>query len=534
MNERGWSELGPKPWAVAAIALVACNALAAPPLEEIVVTARKQPEFLALVPLKIDVVSANGSELRVESLQDLIGQVPGLYFESGWGGVFSAPTLRGQQASPTGDLNVGVFVDGIYQANPTAIDAGPIDLERIEVVRGPQSALFGHSTFAGAIHYVSPAPTASPESGFAVEAGSAGHAGARGYLSGPLLGGALLGRLAVGGRTLDGTQTNAAGGEALGGSRRGSVSLQLATPAYDGFAASVSARFAEARHGQPAVASLSYPDYNCGAIEPASGAWSYYCGQVPVSKTFDASAGAPDSDNEVAQLAVTLSWPVGAGTLTSITNHYRGRADAYRDFDASSGGQTFGVCTLTSSCTIGGIPWPLDRSVNVEQIWRSMSTVTESSQELRLSGGRSDRLQWSVGGAAWKTDDRDETLLGAERGSLTETERLTAILPLDPGIVGPQALVNLALVANPNVQQVTQALDLEERQTFAIYGTLDLAFNARLRARLEARVTRERRELDNRVSNFAPGFGTAIVPVEFRDFTPRLSLRYELTAGWSA
>lgn len=509
------------------------GAFASPPLEEVIVTARKQPEPLALVPLKIDVVTDDGEELGMPSLQALISKVPGLYFESGWGGAFSAPTLRGQQASPAGDLNVGVFVDGVYQANSTAVDAAPIDVERIEVVRGPQSALFGHSTFAGAIHFVSRAPTASPESGYTLEAGSAGYGGAKGYVSGPLHGGKLLGRLAVGVRTLDGTQRNATGGEALGGAERRSLSLQLTTaPRDDGFAASVSARASEAAFGQPAVASLTYSDYNCGAVEPASGAWSYYCGKVPLARRFESSAGIPDSDHSVSQLAATLTWPIGSGTLTSMTSYYRGETDVYRDFDASSVGQAFGVCTVGVSCSALQ-PWPIDRLTSVNEVRRSRDTVTEWSQELRWSVS-SDRLSWSIAGAVWKTEDRDEGLLGAERGSLTVIERLTAILPLTPTVVGPQSLVNAALVADPNAQQAIQSLDLEQRRTVALYGTLDVALGARLRGRVEARVTNERRALDNRIANFAAGFGTAIAPVEFRDVTPRASLQYAASPRWNA
>jgi len=468
----------------------------------------------------------------MDSLQDLISRVPGLYFESAWGGLFSTPTLRGQQASPTGDLNVGIFVDGVYQANPTAIDAGPIDIARIEVVRGPQSALFGHSTFAGAIHYVSPPPTESRTSSITLAAGSAGFTDMHGYVTGPMFGGKLLGRIAVGARTLDGTQRNSTGGDGLGGSNRSSVSLLLATPASSGFQANVSARFSESRYGQPAVTSLTYADYNCGAIEPPSGAWSYYCGSVPLASAFDSSTGLPDSDNEASQLAVVLSWPIAAATLTSSTTYYRGRTDSYRDFDASSRGELFGVCSLSTSCVSVGTPWPIERLAMVNEVRRSVSAVTEWNQELRLSGS-ARRIQWSIGGAVWRTSDSDEESFGAERGSLADFERLTAILPSAPVLVGPQSIVNVALVADPNAQQVTQSLDLEDRRTVAVFGTLDFAFNARLRGRLEARTTQERRKIDNRLSNFEAGFGTAIAPVEFHDFTPRLGIQYAISPTWS-
>ena len=120
-----------------------------------IVTARKVTEPHWTVPLTIDVLDRD--RLITASVADLAAlarMAPGLYFESLWGGTGSAPVLRGQsQPSAAGD-NVGVFVGGVYQAERTAIDVAPLDVERIEVVHGPQSTLFGHSTFTGAIHYV--------------------------------------------------------------------------------------------------------------------------------------------------------------------------------------------------------------------------------------------------------------------------------------------------------------------------------------------------------------------------------------------
>jgi len=139
--------------AVAAIPVPALAEEASP--ESIIVTARRQEERFHDVPLAVDVVTAKTIATGgVTNLQTLASHVPGLSFEAGWGGFNSFPVLRGQsQPSIAGD-NVGMFVDGVYQASRDAIDVEPLDLARIEVVDGPQSALFGHSTFAGLIHYV--------------------------------------------------------------------------------------------------------------------------------------------------------------------------------------------------------------------------------------------------------------------------------------------------------------------------------------------------------------------------------------------
>lgn len=189
---------------VGALAMAAATAAArgddAAP-EIMTVTARRVAEPRLEVPLSIAVVIDDGGEHGADSLQNLVARVPGFYYEAIWGGLASAPTLRGQQPSPSGDPNVAVFVDGVYQANPAATDAAPIDVARIEVARGPQSALFGRSTFAGAVHFVSNAPTATPESGVTADLGSNSFGAATGYLSGPVFGGRLLGRVAAGWRT---------------------------------------------------------------------------------------------------------------------------------------------------------------------------------------------------------------------------------------------------------------------------------------------------------------------------------------------
>jgi iron complex outermembrane receptor protein len=169
-----------------AIGSIATGAQAQSTLDEVVVTARKVAEPARAAPLVIDVVPAGRLVAGdVDGLASLAARVPGLSFESLWGGQGSAPVLRGLSQPSTAGDNVGVFVDGVYQASRAALNVDPFDLERIEVVRGPQSALFGQSTFAGAIHYVPRAPTATPEAGARLDVGSDALAGLQAWLSGP-------------------------------------------------------------------------------------------------------------------------------------------------------------------------------------------------------------------------------------------------------------------------------------------------------------------------------------------------------------
>ena len=177
--------------------------------EEIVVTARKLPESAFDVPLKISVLSQEVLEdATIDGLYALAAHVPGLSFESVWGGGLSLPTMRGQFSPSLGDT-VGVFVDGVYQASRSALDVELLDFARAEAIFGPQSTLYGHSTFAGAIGYVSNLPTDVLAGGATLEGGTDEYLSAQAWLAGPI-GGGWLGRLAVVDRSFDGTGVNTA------------------------------------------------------------------------------------------------------------------------------------------------------------------------------------------------------------------------------------------------------------------------------------------------------------------------------------
>ncbi len=126
---------------------------------EIVVTARKREESLQEVPVAITALGADELQsARVETLQDVAKLTPGLNYTPLFGRQNQLPIIRGV-AQTLGALNVGVFLDGVYLSGKASVDLELNDLERVEVIKGPQSALYGRNTFAGAINYVTARPT---------------------------------------------------------------------------------------------------------------------------------------------------------------------------------------------------------------------------------------------------------------------------------------------------------------------------------------------------------------------------------------
>lgn len=129
-------------------------------MEEIVVTARKREERLQEIPLAVTAFTAEQlTAHQIRDLGDIAKLTAGLNFETYLGGS-GTPVIRGasQQRITDLDQNVSTFFDGIYLPRQYAISPSVIGLERVEVVKGPQSALYGRNAFSGAINYVTRKP----------------------------------------------------------------------------------------------------------------------------------------------------------------------------------------------------------------------------------------------------------------------------------------------------------------------------------------------------------------------------------------
>ena len=135
-------------------------------LDEITVTARRREESLQEVPLSISAFStADIQRAGIASFADVAKLTPSLIFDQDFGANDTRPTIRGLPAT-RGRPPVGVLIDGIDVSSEAIATAGGgillnlrlLDLERIEVVKGPQAVYFGRNTFGGAVNYVTKDP----------------------------------------------------------------------------------------------------------------------------------------------------------------------------------------------------------------------------------------------------------------------------------------------------------------------------------------------------------------------------------------
>lgn len=132
-------------------------------LEEIIVTSRKTQENIQDVPLTVNVLTANAlQEKGVHSVAEINGLMPNVVWETGGNWSRNRMTIRGipsNQTSAGVDPGIGVYIDEVYQSNGFGFNAALNDIERIEVLKGPQGTLFGRNTTAGAISITTRRPS---------------------------------------------------------------------------------------------------------------------------------------------------------------------------------------------------------------------------------------------------------------------------------------------------------------------------------------------------------------------------------------
>lgn len=131
-------------------------------LEEVIVTAQKRTQSLQDVPVAVSVMDATRLERTgAVDILDLQANVPSMSLETNQSSSFAQFEIRGI-ASSTQNLGlepaVGLYVNDVYRARPSSMIDNMVDMERVEVLRGPQGTLFGRNTTAGAISFTSKAP----------------------------------------------------------------------------------------------------------------------------------------------------------------------------------------------------------------------------------------------------------------------------------------------------------------------------------------------------------------------------------------
>ncbi|HEY4078815.1 MAG TPA: TonB-dependent receptor [Rhizomicrobium sp.] len=208
-----------------------------PQTESVIVTARHTQEREQDVPISMSVLTADSLDATgAYTLADIQHQIPGLvsYNSNPRNSSVGIRGLGVTSAQDGLDTSVGVYVDGVYLGRPGMALQDLIDVEQVEVLRGPQGTLYGRNSSAGAINITTKAPSFDPSLTAEVSGGSYTYNQERFTATGPLIDGVLAYRLTAFNTYRDGYTNNyKTGGRDNGVNRSGVRGQLLATPNTD-------------------------------------------------------------------------------------------------------------------------------------------------------------------------------------------------------------------------------------------------------------------------------------------------------------
>jgi iron complex outermembrane receptor protein len=360
-------------------------------LETVVVTSQRREEKAQDVGIALSVVSGDDlTERGIQKIHDLQYLAPNVEIDPLYGSDNVQFRIRGVGLRDYGSNNtstVGVYVDDVAYPFPVQTQGLLFDIDRVEILRGPQGTLYGRNSTGGAVNYVTRRPTKTFEGFVTGTWGSHDAKTAEGYISGPFSD-ALRGRLAFATQQGGAWQRNRLTGEKLGDQDALALRGQLELDATRDLNLRLSVHHSDDKSDSrglrlyqglvPASQGRAYSGTIAPESDPKSTGWS-------LTPRFAALTGLdagdkPHKDNSSDGVSLAVNWDLGGAKLTSVTSKEKLDRFEFIDWDGSIIPQS-------------------------DEVFRSKIDVF--SQELRLASRGGERLNW-VGGLYYSDEKLDE------------------------------------------------------------------------------------------------------------------------------
>ena len=377
-----------------AVAQTASSNVVDPPasgVEDIIVTAERRSSSLQSTPLAISALSGDELQTRqITDIQSLARALPSVDFGAISGQARIAIRGIGFDSLAFGsEARVAYHVDGVYLSRPASIGATFFDIERTEVLRGPQGTLYGRNATGGAINVITAAPSATLEGYGTIDIGNHQAVRTEGAVGGPLARG-VSGRIAF--QTVDraGYGKNIVTGHDVDDRRTRAVRAKLSFEPSETFHLTISGDYA--REDDAAFSShvtgKFYPNVTLPGVRLG--------GQVATNPRDVAAVFDPTNDRSFAGAMAEASLDLGNLTLTSIS--------AYR------------YSRLETRFENNGTTIPLTD-------YRNFERSRQYSQEIRVAGD-SGRVSWLLGGYYFKENLFAATVAGLSPALLNQSNPL--------------------------------------------------------------------------------------------------------------
>lgn len=483
-------------------------------LEEIIITARRRNESLQDVPLAITAFDAAALQKKnIQDLDDVARFTAGFSFEDFDGGNAS-PVIRGAATLRTNarEQTVATFIDGVYMPRSWLVDLGTTNLQRIEIVKGPQSARFGRNAFAGAINFIPNKARINEQSVFAQATyGNHNRFDIGGAVSIPL----VEDRISVGvsydhsefGGTWENDHPNANAGLSpgtdgnVGGWNNETYSASIALAPVDNLQIDAAIyKFERSEEARAAVWQNTRNGGNCGALQRIDGGGqggSLFCGEFDFtgdSVTVDPRGFGRQSDSEV--IRASISYDISeAWNATYTFGHVTGDTITANtaESDTINCGTILGPPNFPALCNFQAAP---------------LGNVDYEQHELRIAFEDEGPLRFAFGGFIMDGfDDRFSVSANVAPGGTTplaiSDQTSAGVLPF------PLSFSNFVFGA-------------EETETVAksLFGEFTYAFNEG-----KTRVSAEGRYTSEEITTVGGG---NTFNETFNFFTPRFTIEHDL------
>jgi len=444
--------------------------------DEVVVTARKREEAAQSVPIPITALGAAQLDARnITEIKDIEKLTPNMQFDAqGINATVTNVFLRGigqTNWSATQDPKIGIYIDGVYLSRAQGGLVDLMDIERVEVLRGPQGTLFGRNTTAGLVHIITKAPSDEIEGMVSLGIGTANHEVMRGTLNLPVSE-RVSARFAIMSKETDGFIINMATGDKQGNENSQSVraSLMYTGEIYD-------SRFTYDRFRSNELAMLGSCRFNidkngalAGGFPALANFFGTYDSMVANCEATSQDYALDNNPNQSASTAtdsytLTQNFDLSFADLTVISNH--------REIDNYNG---------TWGWNMGNGPH-LSRAgnSNLLDVINNPSDHSIDSHEIRLSGDTGN-LSWTVGAYIFEEDSVDSIDVPIFRGVSTPTAAEWPLFYLViPGLnVAQTVLGTQAFGSRTQSSIVTNSNDaIYAEGTYAIDDQTDLTVGVR-------------------------------------------------------
>ncbi len=482
-----------KPLTLLVAAACAAPEIYAQSLEEVVVSARKRNETLEDAPISVKAFTeAEIASAGITTPQDFIDLTPNVTLVQTQNAGNSFLNIRGVSQARNSELSAAVLIDGVLMSNPTQFNQQLFDIEQIEVLRGPQGALYGRNAIGGAITINTKQPGDEFEG--RVEAGLDSGPGyrVRGTVSGPISDD-LRFRLSGSYVDTDGFINNPVLGEEADPVQDASARLRLIWDVSDTFNADF--RF-------------SYSMLDTQAL--------YFRIAPEADDLLPVRVNNPgNNEREFISSSLKLEWVSDAGTLTAIT--------AYDDVNEVLSGDQFNFLPRAesnfNSLDFGGFIRSLTGDDVVDLGQNQYLEVESISQEVRFASPEDNRLRWIAGAYAIATDRYISTGNQIDRGfGVFDVEK----------VFRPSVFVD---PADPS-PQLNILADGQDNFAWAVFGQLAYDVSDRVEASFSLRYDKDDREN----TTLTPAlYNTSGLDLQFGDqrdeswdaWQPKFTLRYQ-------